>query len=83
MPEIWTEEEMNLIYTEMSDAEIAAQTGRSQTAVRKKRYKEFGHYVEESKQREKRQPVMPVMSDYRKEARILSMAKIMRVKLLG
>ena len=77
----WSQYEKDLLLTELSDVEIADITGRTLSAVRAKRYKLIGHYVETDKQREKMGPVIikPYMADEVKEARILALAKDMRV----
>lgn len=82
----WTQEEVDLLYEEKSNIEIAELTGRTRESVRKKRYDLFGHYAERSKwqtKRPKRLPFYKTDDAIIKEARLLTLAKEMRVKLLG
>lgn len=83
MPNLWTQDEVDLLYENLSDKQISEMTGRTREAVRKKRYQLFGHYVETTKWMDKR--VIPHGTDDAiiKEVRLLNMAKQMRVKLLG
>lgn len=86
MTEIWTQYETDLLRTELSNEAIAEVIGRSEMAVRTKRYEVTGHYVESEKQREKsiyEYEVMNFASKAQKEARILKLAQDMRVRLLG
>ena len=85
MGKLWADNETDLLCTEMCDSEIAERIGRTIIAVRRKRYKTLGHYVEESKQRDKinNKAIPEPMSDSTKEARILTLAKEMRIRLQG
>ena len=86
MTELWNDSEIELLDTDLSDEDIANITGRTIRAIQRKRYKIFGHYTaDESRQRDKvlRLAVPTPMSDSTKEARILTLAKEMRIRLQG
>ena len=85
MTDYWTEEEIKLLYTDMTNTEIEQKTGRSSSAVRKKRYQKTGHYVERKKHRDLVKYVnpKPFVSDYNKKARIIALAQKLGVKLYG
>lgn len=85
MTDYWTEEEIELVYTNMTNAEIEQKTGRSKAAVRKMRYKKTGHYVERNRQREIKSMYSPkpYASAYSKKARIIALAQKLGVKLYG
>lgn len=80
---LWTQDEIDMLYTDMTTDEIAEKTHRTREAVESKRYKITGHYVEASKQRESYQMVFipPVMSKTQKVARIIALADQLGVKL--
>ena len=83
MVDYWTSAEKALLFTELSNKEIAIQTGRSESSVKTKRYKVTGHYVEKERQAEPKTNPPPGMSDYCKRARIIKMAEQIGVKLYG
>ena len=86
MTDLWNDSEIELLDTDLSDEDIATITGRTIVAVRRKRYKVIGHYTaDESRQRDKvlKLAVPTPMSDSTKEARILTLAREMRVRLQG
>ena len=84
MTNYWTEAEIYWLYTGLSDKEIAEKIGRSVKAIRKKRYEITGHYVEIERQRDNNpEPKRFEYSRIYKEARILSFAKKLGVKLYG
>ena len=80
---VWTQEEIDLLHTDMSTDEIVEKTHRTREAVESKRYKITGHYVESEKQRQSYQIlcVPPVMSKSHKVARIIALANQLGVKL--
>lgn len=80
---LWTDAELAMLYTNLTNEEIAKEIGRTKKAVRKKRYLITGHYVENEKQRDPMPPHISVFDERYKEARILSLAKRMGVKLYG
>lgn len=83
MVDYWTPTEKALLFTELSNKEISDRTGRTESSVRTKRYKETGHYVEKEKQAEPKTNPSRGMSDYYKKARIIRLAEIIGVKLYG
>lgn len=85
MIDYWSKEEIEMLYSDMTNAEIEQKTGRSKSAVRKMRYKKTGHYVEKNKHRDLIKYVnpKPFVSDYNKKARIIALAQKLGVKLYG
>ena len=81
---LWTDDELALLYSDLTNQEIAERISRSANAVRKKRYLVTGHYVEKDKQLTIA-PVRtaPLMSDAHKEARIIGLCERLKVKLYG
>lgn len=75
---LWTEKEIELLNSKMTDREIAEKTNRSLKAVRMKRYR-----------MKKESEIMPketpgdLMDDTTKEIRILTLCKKLGVKLFG
>ena len=75
----WTKEELEMLFTDMPNSIISQRIGKSVPAVRKMRYRWTGHYSEIRNGLSEE----AIMKKYEHEARILDMAKDMRVKLLG
>ena len=77
MNDVWSDEEIALLYTDMSNQEIEQRTGRSKAAVRKKRYQKTHHYVEFKRQRDLGKLITPkpFISEYNKQARIIALAQ--------
>ena len=86
MISLWTDDEIALLYTEMTNNEIAERINRTVTAVKKKRYEETGHYVEAGKQKESdyiQKRIVPHMDEAYKKARIITLCERLKVKLYG
>lgn len=85
MNDVRSDEEIALLYTDMTNQEIEQKTGRSRNAVRKKRYQKTHHYVELKRQRELEYNFTPkpFVSEYNKQARIIALAQKLGVKLYG
>lgn len=86
MVDKWSKSETDWLTTDLSNEEIAGKIGRSECAVRKKRYQMTGHYVEDEKKRDKRPEgvIRDIHIDsITKEARIMRLAQIMRIRLMG
>ena len=78
----WTKDEIELVYTDMTNEEIAKQIGRSVGAVREKRYRMTGHKVPPCQVVEKETPKM-ANGNKDKEWRLIALAKKLGVKLFG
>lgn len=78
----WTKEEEQLLFTNMTNADIAAAIGRTIRAVEGKRHRMTGHSVEAERQRpnEKERYGGPEPT---KILRICEMARRLGVKLFG
>lgn len=86
MISLWTDEEKDLLYTNMSNQEIADKINRTVKAVKMKRYEETGHYVEAEKQKESdyiQKRIVPHMDETYKKARIITLCERLKVKLYG
>ena len=84
MVKTWTDDDKALLFSDMSNKEIAEKVHRSVKAVESRRYKLTGHYVETEKQKPPElTPRRPVMDDTYKKARIIALAQKLGVKLYG
>lgn len=80
----WTEQELELLKSNKSNEEISWLTGRSVMAVKSKRYKYTGHYVEEDEWSEYVPRLISLsLTQEEKTERIKNMALQMKIKLLG
>ena len=84
MKNYWTKEEEQMLFTDMTNEDIAAALGRTVKAVQTKRYRMTGRSVEGARQkitrREKEANQKPSPT---KILRICEMARRLGVKLLG
>ena len=85
MTDYWSEEEIEMLFSDMTNEEIEQKTGRSKSAVRWKRYQKTGHYVEKKNHRDLLVHTYPksFVSDFNKKARIITLAQKPGVKLFG
>ena len=86
MSATWNDGEIKMLFSELSNDEIAKRIGRASSAVRKKRYLVTGHYVEKSAAivgAFKERPCGNQMSDQEKLARIYNLASRMHIRLEG
>ena len=85
MTDYWSEEEIEMLFSDMTNEEIEQKTGRSKSAVRKKRYQKTGHYVEKKKHRDLLVHTYPkpFVSEHNGTARIIALAQKLGVKLHG
>lgn len=84
MTQHWTEEELSLLKSNKSNDEIAGLTGRSAIAVRTKRYKYTGHYVQEDEWNEYVPRLVSLsLTQEEKVERIKNMAMQMKIRLKG
>ena len=80
----WSEEELDLLKSNKSNEEISNLTGRTVMAVRTKRYKYTGHYVEEDEWSDCVPRLISLsLTQEEKTERIKIMAAQMRIKLKG
>lgn len=83
----WTSEEKRMLRSEMTNEEIARETGRSVKAVVSARYRHTGHQVQRSKWRDPYQTEIGIakekVSKIEKEARLLALCKQLGVRIGG
>lgn len=83
----WTADEIALLKTDMSNADIAQETGRSIDSVRKKRFEVTGHYTTVLLKRDAYKKTTQVNAEYldqvAKEGRIIVLAKRLGVRIKG
>ena len=83
----WTANEVALLWTEMTNWEIAQQTGRTPDSVKKKRFSVTGCYTRQSDKRDERKKTIQANTEYidqlEKEHRIILLAKRLGVRIKG
>lgn len=73
----WSDEHKQLLFSDKTNEEIMAITGRTMKAVRSARYNRTGFYTED------RRPKGDERKKHRSEARIISMCKRIGVRIEG